>query len=86
MIKSFFLSFKSEGNFHLFLIHHMKSEIFFAFSALILMITDYWVNAAWHGSNQPVALMWCSESPLIAPFSSSVLLGAVSHLPLDNTL
>lgn len=49
------------------------------------MITDDWVNAAWRGSNQSVALMWCSETPLIAPFSSSVLLAVVSHLPLDNT-
>ncbi len=38
------------------------------------------INAAWHGVDQPVALLRCNEDQgaLIAAFCSSVLLGLVS--------
>ncbi len=41
---------------------------------------NYCINAAWHGGNQPVALLRCNEAQvaLIAAFWSSALLGLVS--------
>ncbi len=41
---------------------------------------NYCINAAWHGVNQPVALLRCNEAQvaLIATFRSSELLGLVS--------
>ncbi len=41
---------------------------------------NYCINAAWHGDNQPVALLRCNEAQvaLIAAFRSSALLGLVS--------
>ncbi len=41
---------------------------------------NYCINAAWHGGNQPVALLRCNEAQvaLIAAFRSSALLGLVS--------
>ncbi len=41
---------------------------------------NYCINAAWHGGNQPVALLRCNEDQvaLIAAFRSSALLGLVS--------
>ncbi len=38
---------------------------------------NYCINAAWHGGNQPVALLRCNEAQvaLIAPFRSSALFG-----------
>ncbi len=41
---------------------------------------NYCINVAWHGGNQPVALLRCYESQvaLIAAFRSSALLGLVS--------
>ncbi len=41
---------------------------------------NYFINAAWHEGNQPVALLRCNEAQvaLIAAFRSSALLGLVS--------
>ncbi len=41
---------------------------------------NYCINAAWHGGNQPVALLRCNEAQvaLTAAFRSSALLGLVS--------
>ncbi len=41
---------------------------------------NYCINAAWHGDNQPVALLGCNEAQigLIAAFRSSALLGLLS--------
>ncbi len=41
---------------------------------------NYCINAAWHGDDQPVALLRCNEAQvaLIVAFSSSALLGLVS--------
>ncbi len=41
---------------------------------------NYCMNAAWHGGDQPVALLRCNEAQvaLIAAFRSSALLGLVS--------
>ncbi len=41
---------------------------------------NYCISAAWHGGNQPVALLRCNGSPgcFIAAFRSSALLGLVS--------
>ncbi len=41
---------------------------------------NYCINAAWHGGNQPVALLRCNEDQvaLIAAFRSSALLGLMS--------
>ncbi len=49
---------------------------------------NYCINAAWHGGNQPVALLRCSGSP--GCFDSGfpvicIVVSGVSHLPLDNT-
>ncbi len=46
------------------------------------------INAAWHGGDQPVELLRCNESP--GCFDSGLqficIVGSgVSHLPLDNT-
>ncbi len=50
---------------------------------------NYCINAAWHGGNQPVALLRCNGSP--GCFDSGfpvicIVVSGVSHLPLDNTL
>ncbi len=49
---------------------------------------NYCINAAWHGGNQPVALLRCNEAQvtLIAAFRSSVLLGLVSLIFLLTIL
>ncbi len=41
---------------------------------------NYCINAAWHGGNQPVALLRCNEAQvaLIVAFRLSALLGLVS--------
>ncbi len=41
---------------------------------------NYCISVAWHGGNQPVALLRCNEAQvdLIAAFRSSALLGLVS--------
>ncbi len=41
---------------------------------------NYCINVAWHGVDQPVALLRCNEAQvaLIAAFRSSALLGLVS--------
>ncbi len=49
---------------------------------------NYCINAAWHGGNQPVALLMCNGSP--GSFDSGLqvicIVGSgVSHLPLENT-
>ncbi len=50
---------------------------------------NYWINAAWHGANQPVALLRCNGSPGCFDSRLQVICivgsGGVSHLPLDNT-
>ncbi len=49
---------------------------------------NYCINAAWHGGNQPVALLRCNESPGCFDSSLQVICiveSGVSHLPLDNT-
>ncbi len=44
------------------------------------------ISAAWRGGDQSVTLLRCNEAQvaLITAFSSSALLGLLSHLPLDN--
>ncbi len=49
---------------------------------------NYCINAAWHGVDQPVALLRCNESP--GCFDSGLQLfcivgSGVSHLSLDNS-
>ncbi len=47
------------------------------------------INAAWHGGNQPVALLRCNGSPGCFDSGLQVICivgSGVSHLPLDNTL
>ncbi len=49
---------------------------------------NYCINVAWHGGNQPVALLRCNESPGCFDSSLQVICifeSGVSHLPLDNT-
>ncbi len=48
----------------------------------------YCINAAWHGDNQPVALLRCNGSPGCFDSSLQVICiveSVVSHLSLDNT-
>ncbi len=48
---------------------------------------NYCINAAWHGGDQPVALLRCNESPGYFDNSLQVICivgSGVSHLPLDN--
>ncbi len=49
---------------------------------------NYCINAAWHGDNQPVALLRCNEAQaaLITAFRSSALLGLVSLIFLLTIL
>ncbi len=60
------------------------SEMYVHFYALNtwlgLFCMNYCINAAWHGVDQPVALLRCNEAQaaLIAAFRSSALLGLVS--------
>ncbi len=47
------------------------------------------INAAWHGGNQPVALLRCNGSPGCFDSGLQVICivgSGVSHLPLNNTL
>ncbi len=49
---------------------------------------NYCLNAAWHGDNQPVALLRCNGSTdhFDSGFQVICIVGSgVSHLPLDNT-
>ncbi len=49
---------------------------------------NYCINAAWHGGNQPVALLRCNGSAGYFDSSLQVICivgSGVSHLPLDNT-
>ncbi len=49
---------------------------------------NYFINAAWHGDNQPVALLRCNGSPGCFDSGLQVICivgSGVSHLPLDNT-
>ncbi len=49
---------------------------------------NYCISAAWHGGNQPVALLRCNESPGCFDNGLQVICivgSGVSHLPLDNT-
>ncbi len=53
-----------------------------------LLCMNYCINAAWHGVNQPVALLRCNGSPGCFDSSLQVICfvgSGVSHLPLDNT-
>ncbi len=48
---------------------------------------NYCINAAWHGGNQPVALLRCNGSPgcFYSGLRVICIVGSgVSHLPLDN--
>ncbi len=48
---------------------------------------NYCINAAWHGGNQPVALLRCNGSPGCFDSGLQVICivgSGVSHLPLDN--
>ncbi len=48
---------------------------------------NYCTNAAWHGDNQPVALLRCNGSPGCFDSCLQVICivgSGVSHLPLDN--
>ncbi len=49
---------------------------------------NYCINAAWHGGDQPVALLRCNEAQvaLITVFRSSALLGLVSLIFLLTIL
>ncbi len=47
---------------------------------------NYCINAAWHGGDQPVALLRCNESPGCFDCGLQVICivgSGVSHLPLD---
>ncbi len=62
-----------------------KVNIFFTIDSLpiewnISSLYFLIINAAWHGGNQPVALLRCNEAQvaLITAFRSSALLGLVS--------
>ncbi len=49
---------------------------------------NYCINAAWHGGNQPVALLMCNGSPGCFDSGLQVICivgSGVAHLPLDNT-
>ncbi len=49
---------------------------------------NYCINAAWHGGNQPVALLRCNGSPGCYDSGLQVICivgPGVSHLPLDDT-
>ncbi len=49
---------------------------------------NYLINAAWHGGNQPVALLRCNGSPGCFDSGLQVICivgSGVSHVPLDNT-
>ncbi len=49
---------------------------------------NYCINTAWHGGNQPVALLRCKGSPCCFDSGLQVICisgSGVSHLPLDNT-
>ncbi len=50
------------------------------FSGWASFCMNYCINAAWHGGDQPVALLRCNEAQaaLIVAFRSSALLGLVS--------
>ncbi len=61
------------------------SEKYVHFYAHLILVwasfcMNYCINVAWHGDNQPVALLRCNEAQdtLIAVFRSSALLGLVS--------
>ncbi len=48
---------------------------------------NYCINAAWHGGNQPVALLGCNRCPGCFDSGLQVICivgSGVSHLPLDN--
>ncbi len=48
---------------------------------------NYCINVAWHGGNQPVALLRCNGSPGCFDSGLQVICivgSGVSHLPLDN--
>ncbi len=48
---------------------------------------NYCINVAWHGGNQPVALIRCNGSPGCFDSGLQVICfvgSGVSHLPLDN--
>ncbi len=59
------------------LLKSMFISIIFGWASFCM---NYCINAAWHGGNQPVALLRCNEAQvaLIAAFRSSALLGLVS--------
>ncbi len=60
--------------------HSIRQWIFFCM--------NYCINAAWHGVNQPVALLRCNGSPGCFDSDLQVICivgSGVSHLPLDNT-
>ncbi len=49
---------------------------------------NYCINVAWHGGNQPVALLRCNGSPGCFDSGLQVICiveSDVSHLPLDNS-
>ncbi len=49
---------------------------------------NYCINTAWHGDNQPVALLMCNGSTGCFDSGLQVICivgSGVSHLPLDNT-
>ncbi len=49
---------------------------------------NYFINAAWHEDNEPVALLRCNESTGYFDNSLQIICivgSGVSHLPLDNT-
>ncbi len=55
---------------------------------LVSFCMNYCINAAWHGGNEPVALLRCNESPGYFDSGLQVICivgSGVSHLPLDNT-
>ncbi len=63
-------------------VHYMHSILGWASFCM-----NYCINAAWHGDNQPVALLRCNGRP--GSFDSGLqviyIVGSgVSHLPLDN--
>ncbi len=73
-------------------VRHLKSMFYAKYMHSILgwasFCMNYCINAAWHGDNQPVALLRCNGSPGCFDSGLQVICmvgSGVSNLPLDNT-
>ncbi len=66
---------------------HVSENMFISMHSILgrgSFCMNYCINAAWHGGDQPVALLRCNEAQvaLIAAFRCSALLGLVSLILL----